>query len=232
MKKRLLKLSILFFIILLVFLIYKLFKTDKINYISLGDTYSLGVNPYGEISYGYSDYLKDRLKVKYYTKEYSKDIYDTTSLLKEITINNSLKKDLRESNLVTISIGIYDFLNKNTLKVDINNLLELKETINKIIPNIDKCIKEIRKYAKNDVIIIGYYNPVPFLFNTSSNDLDTLFKYIDTEYEKIANKYDCMYISTYLLFKNNKELLPNPNNIHPSSTGYKLISDLILNNLK
>jgi len=97
-----------------------------------------------------------------------------------------------------------------------------------ILPSVDECIKEIRKYAKEDLIIVGYYNPIPFLFNTSQDEIDKLFAYIDDEYKKIAEKYDAGYISNYELFKVNKEFLPNPMDIHPSTKGYEAIANQIL----
>lgn len=233
--KKLKKLIILITIVILVFSIYILFKNDNINYIALGDSLAEGMNPYGEIGYSYTDYLKDYLednnKLSYYTKEYTKSGCQTKDLISNLNINNKLKKDLRESNLVTVSIGANDLLYEiRNLKIDVSNILEIKEKVKKIVPNIENSIKEIRKYAKNEIIIVGYYNPVPFLFNTSGSDLDELFAYIDDEYKKIADSYNCKYISLYNLFKTNSNYLPNPNNIHPSLNGYKAIANEVIKN--
>lgn len=231
------KLLLLLVVIMIsVYGIYYNFKKDKINYVVLGDTLSVGINPYGEISYGYTDYLIDNLKNNnkiINVKKYAKKDYTIEDILLHIETNSNLKKDLRESDLVTISIGANDFISEVDLKnISKDNLLELKDTIDIIIPNIENCIKEIRKYAKEDLIIVGYYNPVPFLFNTSSKDLDVLFAYIDNEYEKIAKENDCIYVPLYQLFKNNSNYLPNPNSIYPNYKGYKEIADKIFLSLK
>ena len=233
--KKYIKYIVLLFIVITIFGIYHFFKNDKLNYIALGDSLAEGMNPYGEAGYSYTDYfaeyLKDNNKLSYYTKKYTKSGYTTRDLVKEIQINNLLKKDLRESDLVTVSIGANDFLNSvNMKKLDIKEILNLKNEIEIILPNLDKCIKEVRKYAKEDMIIIGYYNPIPFLFNTSSNDLDILFAYIDDEYQKIADKYNCEYISLYQLFKTNTSFLPNPADIHPNLDGYQAISTQLIKN--
>lgn len=227
--KKYLKYIVIFLIIITVFGIYYLFKDNKLNYIALGDSLAEGMNPYGEIGYGYTDYFADYLKqnnkLSYYTKKYTKSGYTTVDIIKELEINNLLKKDLRESDLVTISIGANDFLHRINLKtLDINEISNLKTIVISILPNIEECIKQIRKYAKEDIIIVGYYNPIPFLFNTSGNDLDVLFAYIDDEYQKIADKYNCDYISLYQLFKKNSSFLPNPADIHPNLDGYKTIA--------
>lgn len=217
-----------------VFGIYYFFKNEKLNYIALGDSLAEGMNSYGEIGYSYTDYFAESLKKKnrlsYYSKEYTKNGYKTEDIIKEIEINNNLKKDLRESDLVTVSIGANDLLNSINFKnLNANNILELKSKVILILPSLDECIKEIRKYAKEDIVIMGYYNPIPFLFNVSGDDLDELFAYIDEEYRKIAKKYDTDYISLYQLFKSNTSFLPNPSDIHPNSAGYKAIADKLYN---
>ncbi len=234
-KKKIIKCLALLLLVFCVFEIYIFFKTDKLNYIALGDSLAEGRNPYGEIGYSYTDYFADYLSKKtglsYYTKQYAKSGYTTEDVIKELEINNHLKRDLRESDLVTISIGANDFLHNINLKeLDIHHLLDLKNNVIQILPDIENCIKNIRKYAKEDIIIIGYYNPIPFLFNTSSDDLDELFAYIDDEYQKIADKYDCLYIPLYQLFKKNTSYLPNPADIHPDLKGYEAISKEIINN--
>ncbi len=231
--KKMLKILILILLLLIVYLIYIFFKNDKLNYIALGDSVAEGMNPYGEIGYSYTDYianyLKKEKKLSYYTKKYTKSGYITENVINDIENNNELKKDLRESDLVTISIGANDFLKHIKIgEMSVDNIREIKTKIATVFPNIEETIKEVKKYAKNQVIIVGYYNPIPFLFNTNGNDLDILFAYMDDEYQKIADKYDCDYVSLYLLFKNNSSYLPNPADIHPNLDGYKAISKEVI----
>ena len=107
-KKKLLLLVIV--IIVSVFAIYKMFNNDKMNYIALGDSLAAGMNPYGEIGYGYTDFVADALKnknkLKFYTKEYTETDSDTEDLIKQITNYSDIKKDLRESNLVTLNAAL------------------------------------------------------------------------------------------------------------------------------
>ena len=230
------KYLILLAIVLSVFGIYHVFASSEINYIALGDSVAEGRNPYGEIGYGYADYLRDMLnekkKLNYYQK-YAKSGYQTRDMITKIQEDNQLKKDLRESDLVTISIGANDFLGK----IDISNLSldiikSFKNIIEEIFPDVEECIKEVRKYAKGDLIIVGYYNPIPFLFNTSQKESDELFAYIDDEYQNIAKKYDAVYISNYQLFKENKDFLPNPLDIHPNIKGYQEMAEKIMEYLE
>ena len=63
------KLIIFCFLLSVIYLIYILFHNDKINYLSIGDSLSLGINSYNEESYGYSDYLANYLKENQRKKE-------------------------------------------------------------------------------------------------------------------------------------------------------------------
>lgn len=233
MKKRQKILLLFIAITASVFAIYKLFNNDDLSYIALGDSVAEGRNPYGEINYGYTDYIADYLKqnnrLKDYTKKYTKSGYKTEDIIKLLETNSEIKKDLRQSDLVTISIGANDFLNridKNNLNV--REILNYRQTVDIIIPSIDLCLKEVRKYAKGKLIIVGYYNPIPFLFNTSEKELDSLFSYIDSKYQQLADKYEASYISNYQVFKDNGDFLPNPMDIHPSMEGYQAIANNIL----
>ena len=236
MKTKLIKIISLLLIIILVFEIYTYGKSNKLYYVSIGDSLALGLNPYNEIGYGYTDYIKDYLKTKdklAYYKDYSQSGYTTDNIKKDIKNKLELKKDLRESDIVTLSIGANDLLYRMDFRnFDISRILELKPQINELIPSLDSCLKEIRKYAKQKIIIIGYYNPIPFLFNTCSKELDILFSYIDEQYRDLSKKYKCEYISTYEVFKKNSKYLPNPTNIHPTVEGYGEIARLIINKLK
>ena len=224
-------------IVLSVFLIYHFFPEKKINYIALGDSVAAGQNPYGEIGKSYADYLYEQLKeedkVKYFSKKYSVSGYETVDIINEIIRNSDIKRDLRESDLVTISIGANDFLNSFDIK-NINLLDEASyyQKVDEILPRLDSCIKEIRKYAKNDLYIIGYYNPFPALFDMKEEWVDQLFQYVDKTYQELAKKYDAIYLSNYEIFKQNKNYLPNPMDIHPNLDGYKAIANQIYEKLK
>lgn len=223
--------------LLVVFSIYKLFPKQKLNYIALGDSVVEGRTPYGETDNSYADYFYQRLnqegKIKYYTKEYSHSGYQTNDIINDIIRDGDIKRDLRESDLVTISIGANDFLASIDLKnVNASNLALYRKNIESILPKIEECIKEVRKYAKNKFYIIGYYNPIPFLFSIGKEQVEDLFRYIDKEYQKIADKYDCTYISNYELFKNHPEYLPNPLDIHPNLDGHRAIAEALYQEYK
>ena len=92
--KKLKKIIFFFFLCIIIFIMYCLFKSNKLIYISLGDSLALGKTPYKSIGYGYSDYVKDYLednnKLKFYTKDFAQEGYRITDVLNDITLNKKI----------------------------------------------------------------------------------------------------------------------------------------------
>ena len=224
MKRKLLKLLFLVVVSSILVLIIYATKETKINLVILGDY--LGIKD--DINSSYYPYLKKELKIRRYNN-YSKKAENMETLYTRITTTSEIKRSLREAELVTLSIGINDFYNSIRDDITTSNLLDLKDDISTLLPRLEDLLKEIRKYAKYDVVLIGYYNPVPFLFNTNSSEIDLLFLYINSMVKDICSKYDITYIPLYSLFKDNNYL---GEDIYPNNNGYKAISDEILKNSK
>lgn len=231
-------------VVLVIFLTYLFFYDNRINYVVLGDSLAQGVNPYGEVGYSYTDYiseyLEDNGKLKTFIKGYATSGYTTSDLLDDLHNNRKIEVDgnhvnirhaLRESDLVTISIGANDFLKGINLNdLDLSSTDNYKKRIDNILSDIDLVLREVRKYAKEDVIVVGYYNPFNRLFLSYRNSLDEIFEYTDIKYKEVCDKHLSSYVSTYSLFKENSDFLPNPFDIHPNLNGYSAIARLIIDN--
>lgn len=220
MKRKLFKLLILTIIVsIFIFIVYKLNRQNKINVVMLGDRIANNNYLINELR------KNDRLGTynNYYIKEET-----INSLNDRIKNTSNIKKDLRESELTIISIGLNDFYNSLDNNINTKNILDLKDNISILLPKLDKLLNEIRKYAKYDVVLIGYYNPVPFLFNTDNSELDILFMYIEGMIKDLTKKYDITYLSLYNQFKNNDYV----DEKYPNMYGYQAIGNLILNHVK
>lgn len=229
------KLIIFIIICLSIFIIYTKNNKNNINYVSLGDGFSLGIDSYDIVDYGYSDYIKDYLKSEqllnkyiksFSTKEMSIEMLRNHILLnKNVNVRNrtiNIKETLRETKLLTMTIGLNDLLYQLSIT---SNLTESKidEIINKIEQSFNELITEIRKYYKDDIYVIGYYNVEP-----SNKVLSKAIKKLNKIYQ---NNEEVIYISTYDLFEKNKNYTSNPNSIYPNREGYQVISKEIISKI-
>ena len=236
------KILCLIIICLTVYTIYYFNHTDKINYLSIGDSLSVGIDSNGNTNYGFSNYLAKYLKENDLLKKYNNDfsLNDTRiiDLLNKLTTNQtiksngtslSFKKCLREADLITLSVGMDDILTNLTLStVSVENLTneEITAIVDKTIKDLEKLFKELRKYAKEEIIFIGFYNPL----EEENLTTERLYNYLITKTKALCKKYEIEYLDIYNLFKNNKNYIDNPTNIYPSREAYQLIANKIIEN--
>ncbi len=247
--KRIIALVILVIAVLGVFITHKTLSKDsmRISYIALGDSVAAGRDPYGATVYGYPDYIKDYLeendKLYFYTKDFSKSGYTTKDIINEIEGNYTkevdgktiyLKEALRESDLVTLQIGANDFIDTlsiSELESMLNEIASLKKEIDNVITKVESVIVLLKQYAKEQIIVIGYYNPLP-RFTTYKNEINELVKYFNNKLEELCEEYNIYYVDIFDIFDNNEELLPNPFDIHTNTDGYKKIANRIIKSIE
>lgn len=232
---RKIKLLTLIILSISVFFIYRYTNHHNINYTTLGDSLSHGIDCYGRVDYGYSDYIKDYLiennKLKLYSNEYTKEdmtidnLYNTLLTTEKMTDNNknsNIKMILRDTDYLTMSIGLNDLLYKLSLTSDFT-----EENLNIIIKEIEtsfnSLIEEIRKVYNRPIYVIGYY------------DIDNENKFFKSAIRKLnkiyQNNEEVIYISTYELSSNRNIFLPNPSSYYPNYKGYQLISMKIIDKI-
>lgn len=249
--KRSWKLVFLAVAVLMTLLIYKLTYTVGYRYVSLGDFLAVGVNSFGEENYGYSDYVKDYLQEKEMLRSYNNSFgsanYNVNDLKEDIETNKrknidnnevSIRKVLRESDIVTISIGMNDFLSLFNNNFDYDNIEEIinhkslcLNRMDKIIQDIDNMLTELKKYAKGDIILLGYYNPFPY-FESYKNEIDSLIEYGNSKLVQICNRQNIYYVDIFDDFQTQNTYFSNPNSIYPNNYGHKVISNSIISSIK
>ena len=186
---RKIKLLILIALSLSVILIYNKTNNHNINYTTIGDSLSLGIDSYGKQDYGYSDYIKDYLIETNKLKSYSKSYTNKKMLINDIKValisdqkmtnyntKTNLKVILSETDILTLSIGIDDLMYKMTMLSE-NTDNNLNIIIDEIKTSYNELISEIRKIYRGPIYTVGYYNL------QSNND------FYDKAIEKLNNIY-------------------------------------------
>lgn len=228
------KLIIFIVVCLLIYLIYKSNVNDNITYISLGDGFSMGINPYNESAYGYNDYLKDYLEKNNKLNRYYRFSYkDMTlkDLKKDILVNvsekdeNNIKESLRESNLLTMSLGLNDLIYKIDIEKSLTNT-EKENIIKEIQKQLTETVEEIKKYYKYEIYVIGYYNFYP----QKTVEKELLMR-LNCELKNNSKRLHYVYVDNSNLNNKLSLYLENPDSIYPNNKGYKQIFNNILANL-
>lgn len=221
--KKLLKLLFLIFIILSVFFIYIKTKDSKYTILSLGDNLSLGIDSYGIKGPSYIDFYKNYILKKKETviknDQYSRKDLTINALLQELKENNNLKKDLSSANILILTVGYNDLIYKINLNENINSDI-LKKEVQEIQKDYFNLLKEIRKYYKNKIVVIGYFasNKTDYYINIGIKELN----------KTLQSAKNITYIDTYDLLKPKRKYFSNKNSYYPNLQGYLRISKKII----
>ena len=213
------KLLILILLSLSVYFIYQNTKESSIQILSLGDGLSKGINSYTIVEYSHLNYYEDYLKSKNVDvktiSNYSNENLTIHELLELVKNNNYLKRDLMETHLLFITVGYNDLLYKLSLEEDIS-IPKLNKIIDEINIEYKELLTEIKKYYKNEIIIVGYpkSNKDDYYLNLGIRKLNRL---LNTN----------TFIDTYNLLNDRNKYFSNPNSYYPNRQGYKRIYEEI-----
>lgn len=220
--KTLLKITIISIVVISIYFIYNLRNNNQIDYLNLGDSYAKGLNSYNEKIYGYSDYFKDYLKntnnLNSYNMYYTSENETIDSLINKIKTTNELKHSIRESDIITLSIGLNDLI-YTLSKMPNPTTYQIDNLVYEHYQNLENLIKEISNYTTNKIYIIGYNNKI------FSTDLFYAVNKLNNYYSKNKN---IIFIKSPKKLENIKKYYPNPKNFHPTEEGYNLIYKEIL----
>ena len=225
------------FIIISIFFIYKFTFNNNVNYVALGDGLAKGINSYGHVSYGYFDYIYDYYnnlnRIGIGINDFANENYKVRDIYNDINSNKSIKTNigyvniksaLRESNLVTLSIGYNDFT--DSININSNDYVSAKRSTDQILIDLEELLKLIKKYAKNKIIVIGIYNP--YISNEKNSDfIDYTLKYFNSQYKFICEKNNIYYVDIFSTISSNSKYLSNPLKPYPNILGYREIFENI-----
>lgn len=222
------KVILILILFLSCYFIYNFTKDDRVSYLTLGDSLSKGTTEYGVVNKGYSDYVKEYLKengkLKDYNKIFTSNDYRILDIIKILSYNEkkdnySLNRLIKESDIITISLGMTEIYNKIEKK-DQN----IYTYIDTMINDYTKILDYIKKFPHQEVIILGYYNTLGV-----SNDI---FDYANYKLEKECKERGFTYIELSKTLDNNPIYFSKKNTFIPNIEGYEKISQIIVEKIK
>lgn len=224
-------------------------NAPTIDYLALGDSLTVGISPYNELGRSYADFLADGLYAKGDLKSFNKGFsypgYKTTDVLSDIQQNvtkdilgigsvektATLQQSIKDAELITISAGANDILpllkqDQTTGKMIVDQM-ELVRTLQQIGANYKAIMVQISQLNPDaQVYVMGYYNPFPYM----SEDLQPMLNQLLTTLNKtiatgLGGTQAILVPTGDAIAVDYKTYLPNPENIHLSEAGYKVIME-------
>ena len=219
-------------------------KDKKIYYLSLGDSLAAGQTPYNTIDKSYGDYvseyLKDRNLLEFYTKKFSKSGYRSIDLLSDLKNNKeineygkkiTLKHALIKADVVTVSIGSNDLFYKLNIgnEFDLDDFDDIYIYVDQSFKDINKLLYELRKSCKEQIMVLGFYNPFTSFSSSLSNMVEPVIIYANNKMQELTKKYNMTYVDVHDMFLANESYLSSKFEIHPTKEGYKAMSKRVIN---
>lgn len=215
---RLTKLIVLLIMSMSVYFIYQKTNNSTINVINIGDGLSTGINSYGIKEYSHIDYYKDYLKNTYkkvkLNNNYSNKKLSINELLLIIKTDPTIKRELKDADIVFMTIGYNDLLFNMSIeeKIDDN---KLNCILNEIDNQYNKLIKEIRKYYRKEIYLVGYpqFNKNDYYLNKGLIRLNSILR----------RENNTIFIDTNQELADRKLYFSNPDSYYPNREGYSKI---------
>lgn len=201
------KILVVLLVILVVFLIYLTTLDKKVYYLAVGDYLTTGVNNEYAWSKDVVQELKNRHKFEIYVREFSDMNMRTTDLLYQIKNNEkrtidgkekSIKNALIKADLVTLSIGMNDFLYKMNMDIDDISMEELYDYVDEMMLDMEETLKLVREYCKEDILITNYYIPR----NIESDKANKMIYYANKKLDELIDIYDMELVDLSNFSKN------------------------------
>lgn len=222
------KVLLILILFLSCYFIYNFTIDKQLSYLTLGDCLSKGTNEYGVAIKGYSDYIRNYLVnqniLKDYNKTFTSNDYRIIDIIKILSYNEkrdnySLNRLIKESDIITISLGMTELYNKIEKK-DQN----IYTYIDTMINDYTKILDYVNKFHHEKVFILGYYNVLG-----TSNDV---FDYANYKLEKECQKRKFIYINLSKTLNNNPNYFSKKGTFIPNNEGYEKISQIIVEKLQ
>ncbi|TQR19345.1 SGNH/GDSL hydrolase family protein [Psychrobacillus vulpis] len=208
--------------------------SSNIVYIALGDSLAAGQTPNKAIDTGYTDLIAQELtrskQLAYYSKSLAFPGYTTTDVLKTVR-SKEAKELLKNATVVTISAGANDLLRLVQANPSNGSIafqqISADNALNNVRKNMTEIIQEVQTIApKAKVYIMGYYFAYPHARDSQKQGVQKELNTLHSILKTVSEANGATYVSVEELFaRNEKQLVPNRADVHPTMEGYRLMAN-------
>ena len=219
-------------------------NNEPAHYLALGDSLAAGMIQDGSIGKGYTDFLAEMLEednlLASYNKGFAVPGAKTTDLLAMLEKNVEMpatgtktpvkiNDEIKKADVITLTIGANDVLSSvkfnadGTIEYDLAAVTASIAAATQNVGKVSGTIKTLNPSA--DVFVMGLYNPKPHLVDYSFV-MNMLVGQVDSALKQVTEASEFYFVPVKdVIASNTAEYLPNPNNIHLSEAGYKVIAE-------
>ncbi|WP_433747043.1 SGNH/GDSL hydrolase family protein [Falsibacillus pallidus] len=207
------------------------------TYLALGDSLAAGMTPYDGVGPGYADMIALALKSDGRIGGFSKDFaipgYTTGQVL-DLLQQKQVQLAVSRADIITISAGANDLL--QVVKSDPGHLtvsyeqLQANFALNQVRLNEGKILKLIRQLnPRAKLAVMGYYFPYPHILNSHKKGIGEELDILNDILQKTAEEHGAVFVPVSQGFGlDAKELVPNPEDVHPTPKGYLAMANAFL----
>lgn len=223
-------------------------ESRLLRYLALGDSLTEGVGDSSQQG-GFVGLVKEELARTYQYKVRASNygVAGNTSqqILKRMKEDASLKKQLQEANLLTLTVGGNDLI--RVIRQNLSGLTE--ESFNQPIVDYQSRLREMIELARQDnpnlpIYMIGIYNPFYLTFPNLTEIQEVVDRW-NRATEAVSQDYSGVYFVPIndLLYKGTGEqvmsqpdsvqndVLFSEDNFHPNTVGYQIVANAVMEKL-
>ena len=223
-------------------------KPIQIDYLALGDSLAFGVNSDDEDGEGYTDFVAQAMQstgvLKSFNKGFSKRGYTSTEVLNDLKDNATkpvigigyeaetaeLHASIEAAEIITLTVGANDVIGNINLEtgVPVYDPTKVMASINQVGKNHAEIISRIHAINPDvQVYVMGYYNPFPHIQAEYQGQLNLLLDGLNKGIQAGIFGTNSLFVPTAEAVAVDYAVnLPNPQNIHLSEVGHKVVADL------
>lgn len=204
-------------------------NNKEVNYTILGDK-ELFSNNLKSINFAdlISRKLEEEKLLGFYSKDFIKKDIRTIDVINDINDNYkvddiTIQNILKRTDLLLLSIGNNEIHYKIS-KIDstLNNDNEIYNYLNSVIIDINNLIQNIENINKCDIIFLGFYN------DTNNVNNDKYYIYINKKLEKMLSKRNIEYVNLYDILNKKENNLTKTSPVYITNEGNIEIYDEII----